>query len=298
MRHKLRLLLVVVISVLLIACHREAPAKIKQLAEQSRANMVYVEGGEYVMGPSNPDWQSGNTTPPHKVILSSFYMSKDNVSYGEYDIYTQATGKHYIEDDISRQYHDYSENAVHPVDNITWYQADDYCQWLARETGLNYSLPTEAHWEYAARNRGKEGWAFATDNGKQELGVNFPDEKQYTYQKGSTGDYYVPLPVGSIPCNPLGLCGMNGEVVQWMKDWYDPTYYSHSPIKDPQGPASGKLKSARDGGSESSPSFDNVYARGVGVAPNEKMAGFRCVINSSIPPDQLAVYAQGPHQSQ
>ena len=53
---------------------------------------------------------------------------------------------------------------------------------------------------------------------------------------GTSLGIYSPLPGDLYPPNPLGIYDMAGNGWEWMKDWYDPDYYKHSPLKDPQGP--------------------------------------------------------------
>ena len=156
----------------------------------------------------------------------------------------------------------------HPVDWLTWYQANDYCAYLGKLTGLSYNLPTEAQWEYVARNNGNPNWLFPTHNGQQELGKNFPSFKQLVDQKGNGSGAAGALPVGSIPCTPQGVCGMSSAVNQWTKT------------------AVGNKHIVRGQGAGGSPEFANVYD-GTPIAPNKQWAGFRCVINTDMPMAQM-----------
>ena len=99
-------------------------------------------------------------------------------------------------------------------------------------------LPTEAQWEYAARARGTL-LVFATDNGKEEPGRNFPTYKEI---EKIVGDGAGQLPVGLYPPNPLGLYDLGFNGYEWTTDWYAEDYYARSPEKDPRGPESGTRK--------------------------------------------------------
>jgi formylglycine-generating enzyme len=235
---------------------RQETAAVKNRINTTYKNTVFVKGGSFIMG--------GKGGP--KTSVSSFYMDKYNVSYGAYDTYTKAVGKPYIQPQYRNRFATF-RNAKHPVNHVTWYQAHDYCAWLAKMSGRPYALPTSAQWEYAARNRGKLGWVYATNNGKMEPGVNFPVNKDQ-----------VPLPVGSMPPNPLGIYGMAHEVNQWVKNWYQEGYYAHMPAHNPQGPAVGTKKVVRGGGMSGDPQYSNNFGS-AGINPNTQEAGFRCVIN-------------------
>ncbi|TXU04843.1 formylglycine-generating enzyme family protein, partial [Enterobacter hormaechei] len=115
-------------------------------------------------------------------------------------------------------------------------------RWLSTITELPFSLPTEAQWEYAARSRGKFVIA-PTDDGtiniKERTGINITtsdDREKFAIEQGITLGISSPMPRDSRPPNPLGIYDMAGNGWEWMKDWYDPDYYKHSPLKDPQGP--------------------------------------------------------------
>ncbi|MNF52210.1 Formylglycine-generating sulfatase enzyme [compost metagenome] len=135
---------------------------------------------------------------------------------------------------------------------MDWYEAEQYCAWLAEVSDLPFSLPTEAQWEYAARSRGQFRMV-ATDDGTYKAtndpvtrdwvdgpkGINISsswDRKAFAKEMGWNTGTLTPLPVDRFPPNPLGLYAMSDNGLEWVKDWYDPNYYQYSPSNDPQGP--------------------------------------------------------------
>ena len=106
------------------------------------------------------------------------------------------------------------------------------------------NLPTEAQWEYAARNKGQYIIS-PTDNGKYEVGRNvWSDEQRDQVSKSLNFSAIVPL-LGHFPPTPLGFYDMATDNHEWMSDWFDPQYYKNSPELNPQGSKSGLLKSVR-----------------------------------------------------
>ncbi|MDZ6234559.1 SUMF1/EgtB/PvdO family nonheme iron enzyme [Klebsiella pneumoniae] len=247
--------LIVVASVaasLLLGCDQKSTGKRETLSEalvaKSLSNMVPVQGGEFLMGDFGP--LVGEKLPfsinqddkvLHKVVLSDFSISKYKVTNDDYNKYLQITGVKkppiniLLKDYPSLQKSDYSVG-------ITWQQAKDYCQWLGKESGKKFDLPTEAQWEYAARSRGQY-IPFATNNGEFLPGKNIPSQDELSEYTDGAG---IPIyPVGKYPPNPLGLYDMGLSGSEWTNDWYASDYYSHSPVNDPQGPAQGTKKVLR-----------------------------------------------------
>ncbi|WP_233507533.1 formylglycine-generating enzyme family protein [Adhaeribacter pallidiroseus] len=109
-------------------------------------------------------------------------------------------------------------NAQHPVENITWQDAQAFVQKLnAQDKQHTYRLPTEFEWEYAARAGAKEDIPWSEINEVAVLG-------------GTTTS-----PVGQKKPNAWGVYDMLGNVWEWMQD-----YYNEKIFADPVPPRAGK----------------------------------------------------------
>ncbi len=127
--------------------------------------------------------------------------------------------------------------AKHPVVHIAWYDAQEYCKWLTRKTGIKHRLPTEAEWEYAARG-GLKGKEYAWGDEQEPEGQMMANIWQGRFPKENTkkDGYYTTAPVGKFPPNGYGLFDVGGNVWEWCSDWYMPNYYRNSPVSNPKGP--------------------------------------------------------------
>jgi formylglycine-generating enzyme required for sulfatase activity len=182
-------------------------------------NMVYVAGGTFLMGRNNG---ANDEKPVHTVTLSSFYLSKYEVTVAEYRKFCQATNRQMPE----APSWGWQDN--HPIVNVSWEDAVAYCQWAGGR------LPTEAEWEYAARGGNKShGYKYA---GSNEL------DKVAWYDKNSGKQTH---PVGEKLPNELGLYDMSGNVWEWCSDWYGA--YAATTQTNHQGPPNGSSRCLRGG---------------------------------------------------
>jgi sulfatase modifying factor 1 len=178
----------------------------------------------------------------------------------------------------------------YPAVHIAYVDAVAYCLWLSKKTGITHRLPTEAEWEFAARgglDRKRYTWGDELNPGGKWMANiwqgKFPSEN-------TALDGFVGLaPVGSFPPNGYGLHDMAGNAWEWCHDYYQEDYYSMSPGKNPQGPASSLdplepalAKRVQRGGSFlCSANYCIRYQVGARGKGEEKSAsnnvGFRCV---------------------
>ncbi|WP_151796760.1 formylglycine-generating enzyme family protein [Acinetobacter soli] len=227
----------------------EQQKQLQQLLEKTKKNLIFVKGGSFKMGDFGPEHSidklpydsNGDSKPLHKVTLDDFYLSATKATYADFDVYTDVTGQQKV-----GRFDEYSikERVPEAAAGINWQQARNYCQWLGTQLNLKMDLPTEAQWEYAARNRGQY-ILYPTDNGKIDNGRNvWSFEQRKTSNKKFKSLRDVPV-LKQYPPTPLGLYDMITDNYEWMLDWYDPEYYSKSPEKNPQGPNTGTLKVVR-----------------------------------------------------
>ena len=173
------------------------------------------------------------------------------------------------------------ENDETPMYFVSWYEAMDFCKRLTKQeraahrlpAGYEYTLPTEAQWEYACRG-GNTGPTYAATDSVAWYGAN--SFKGYT-GKGQGTPNAGPHNAGSKPGNKWGMQDMLGNLWEWCSDWYGP--YPGGRVTDPIGPGTGGFKVNR-GGSFGSGVYDERSAARAQNPPNEESAwrGFRVAL--------------------
>ncbi len=239
-------------------------------------DMALIRGGTYRMGNVLNDPEgSSDEKPVHNVTVSDFYLSKHELSFAEYDAFCAATGREKPSDAGWGR-------GQRPIMNTDWYDAIEYCNWRSRREGLaecytvdkntkdpnnsnsgdtkkwtvrwntnakGYRLPTEAEWEYAARERGRD---VRFGNGRDIIDpseVNFDATADYKKIYSIVGVYrQQTVSVQDLSANSLGLKNMSGNVYEWCWDWYDAAFYAQSEgARNPQGPTGGSYRVVRGG---------------------------------------------------
>lgn len=162
--------------------------------------MVFIDSGDFIMG-SNERWD--DESPEHISETGAFYIDLYEVTNRDYKKFTDATQRqtphHWPEGNIPKGKED------HPVTYVSWFDANDYCQWAGKR------LPNEREWEKAAR--GEDGNIYPWGN-------LWTLNKSNNPYKHSTGTQKV----GSYPDgrSVYGLYDMSGNVWEWVDAYYLP----------------------------------------------------------------------------
>lgn len=228
--------------------------------------MVWVEGGEYMMGctsEQNDCWDNEMTA--HRVIVDGFYIGMLEVSQSQWNSVVGTT-VYQQRDKIHSSWSMYGVGADYPMYYINWDEAMEFCRRLSNRTGKTYTLPTEAQWEYAARG-GKKA------DGTKYAGSNNIDAVAW-YKKNSGNKIHQ---CGLKRANALGIFDMNGNMWEWCKDWYTESRVNYV-ANNPTGPSSGMLHVYRGGSWHSDASECRISCR-YGYAPSYRDGdiGFRVV---------------------
>ncbi|HBL72403.1 MAG TPA: hypothetical protein DD409_05760 [Bacteroidales bacterium] len=209
-------------------------------------DLVAIEGGTFNMGatPEQATSAATNEFPVHAVTLSNYRIGKYEVTTSQFAqflnsrmINSTASGPgfdgsvyKYMVVTTRNLYYDQDKSLWlpvsglenHPVTNVTWYGANEYCRWAGGH------LPTEAQWEYAARG-GRSAAGTLYSGGSVAADVAW----YYATTKDQPGVVYFAQPVGGKQPNELGLYDMSGNVWEWCADWY--TAYTDLAKRDPMG---------------------------------------------------------------
>lgn len=198
-------------------------------SEYETIKMQPVEGGTFLMGGLESDGDElkdiTQDHPIHKVTLKRFYISKTEVTLGQWMS---------IMDSFPKNIN--TSNPLLPVSNISWNEAQNFIKKLNSKTGKEYRLPTEAEWEFAARG------GINSSNFKYCRGGN--NFNEYSWLRPNSGQ--LTHPVAQKKPNELGLYDMTGNVWEWCQDYYG--NYTKSDKTNPKGPIEGKERVNKGGG--------------------------------------------------
>ena len=232
---------------------------------QLTLDMVLIPGGTFTMGtPAGEAERQENEGPQHKVKLDAFYLCTTETTLELFQAYYQETGtakKDFLDTaEAAKNEETKSEEDVdtitgptpvygdmtmgyskkHPAIGLSWHNAMTVCRWLSQKTGKKYRLPTEAEWEYACRAGTTSTFGAASDA-----------ESLADYAWFFDNADMEPHAVATRKPNAWGLYDMQGNVCEWVHDFYSPTAYKDAAAAgvatNPTGPKEGQVHVARGG---------------------------------------------------
>jgi formylglycine-generating enzyme required for sulfatase activity len=197
---------------------------IENLGNRVQLEMVEIPGGSFQMGaPQREKDSSDHERPQHQVNVPTFFMGKYPITQAQWQAVASLPQiNRELQPNPSR-----FEGENRPVEQVSWYDAVEFCSRLSQHTGKTYSLPSEAQWEYACRAGTTTPFYFGETITSELANYN----ANSTYGAGEKGTYREQTTaVGSLnAANNFGLYDMHGNVWEWcLDDWH--SNYQGAPI--------------------------------------------------------------------
>ncbi len=203
-------------------------------------DMVSVKGGTFTMGATSEQGSDcDRECPTHQVTLSDYMIGKTEVTQELWQAVMGSNPSFFKGDNL-------------PVEKVSWNDCQEFIKKLNSLTGLNFRLPTEAEWEYAARGGNKsKGYKYSGSNDIGSVawycknsGNSIFNGDPWEFDKLKSNNCRTHAVASKLP-NELGLYDMSGNVYEWCSDWYGD--YSSGSQTNPTGPSSGSNRVSRGG---------------------------------------------------
>jgi formylglycine-generating enzyme required for sulfatase activity len=209
------------------------------VADGVTLELVRIPSGRFMMG---SEQGYPNERPAHPVVIDkAFWMGRFEITNRQYACFDPdhdsglETGEQYEFGDYERGHH--LDRPEQPVVRVSWNQAMAFCEWLSNRTGMSFTLPTEAQWEYACRSGSTSPLWYGTLDDDFSRSANLSDATHHTvdyphvpsaippWRPADTrfdDGWRVSAPVGTFGANPWGLFDMHGNVAEWTRSTYRP----------------------------------------------------------------------------
>ncbi len=217
--------------------------------------MIAVEGGTFNMGATSEQGSDADSdeSPVHSVTLSDYYIGETEVTQELWEAVMGSNPSYF------------SGNPQRPVEYVSWYECKEFITNLNNLTGMNFRLPTEAEWEYAARGGNRsQGYKYSGSNTIGNVAWYDGNSASATHN------------VKTKSPNELGIYDMSGNVWEWCEDRYG--NYSSGSQTNPTGPSTGVRRVFR-GGSWSANAKNCRVSNRFNDTPGDRLInyGFRVV---------------------
>jgi len=240
-------LLLVVAAVVLIHSRTAIAAERAGLPEAIDSRMRAIPAGQFQMGDTVGDGDPSEQ-PVRTVRIAGFRLSEVEVTRGQFAEFVRATGyRTDAERNVSgtgcrtlntktgewkyrlgRNWREpgYNQTDQHPVVCVSWNDAQSLIDWLNRQTGLRFRLPSEAEWEYAARSGGADRYPWGPEptqachyaNGADRTPWPPGSRVSWNLKLNCTDGHFFTAPVATHSPNIFGLADMIGNVWEWTAD--------------------------------------------------------------------------------
>jgi formylglycine-generating enzyme required for sulfatase activity len=231
-----------------------------------KMRVVWVPAGTFTMGsPTSEEGRDSDEGPQTRVTLDGFWMGETEVTQAQWQAVMRNNPSWFNRERVG------GDPSNHPVENVSWEDAKDFCDQLSSRTGYRIGLPTEAQWEYACRAGSTTSYCFG--GGASRLG-------DYAWFDGNSNSQTHP--VRQKQPNAWGLYDIHGNVWEWCADWKDT--YPGGNKTNYLGPSNGSDRVIRGGSWYVVPRLLRSAGR-VWGAPSvaDSSLGFRVAVSPSRP---------------
>lgn len=272
----------------------------------SESKMVFIKGGTFLMGSPVSERMRGEDEAQHSVTVDDFYCDAFEVRQSDYE-------------KLMGENPSYNKGANLPVENVSFYDALEYCNKKSLAEGLSavykiggkntkfpdvsvdlaadgYRLLTEAEWEYACR--AGTTTIFSTGNWNNPKDANYEGSYPYLIEENyvrRTNPNVQPglnrgktVAVDSLESNAFGLYNMHGNVSEWVFDYYggydaavSASGMNGKSVLNPLGSVVGVYRVNRGGGfNDFGKHLRSAYRSSSNPLTKERNLGFRIARNA------------------
>ena len=237
-----------------------------------KLELIKVPAGRFLMGST----RNNNEKPVSaQTVEKAFWIGRFEITNRQFSLFRPE------HDSRMEHYHGWIHSRMgyplngpdQPVVRVSWLDAMNFCRWISEKTGLNFSLPTEAEWEWACRAGTNTAYSFGDMGADYMLYANMGDKKLSEFAECTTRKNYesarlIPSPnryddriphdnkvydgglvsteAGSYRDNPWDIYDMHGNVWEWTRSEYLP-YPFKNDSRNNESPAYGTKRTVRGG---------------------------------------------------